>query len=140
MAENDDGQEKKHAPSERKWEQAAEEGNLPRSADIGSAAVVLSGAAALAFGAHIVGQPILEVTGTMLSLGGPAEIDASSAVALMQMGMRAVLLAIALPLGAALVAGVVAGFAQTRGQLATSALTPKPEKLDPIKGFQNLFM
>ena len=48
MAENDDGQEKKHDPGERKWQEAAEKGQTPRSQDVNAAAVLLAGGAALA--------------------------------------------------------------------------------------------
>ena len=42
MAENEDGQEKKHDASDKKWREAAERGQIVRSQDLSSVAVVLA--------------------------------------------------------------------------------------------------
>ena len=49
MAENQDGQEKVHDPSEKRLRDAAEEGQIAQSKEIGSAMILTAGAASLVF-------------------------------------------------------------------------------------------
>ena len=44
MAENEDGQEKSEDPTGRRRQQAIDEGQVPRSAELSAAAVLLAGA------------------------------------------------------------------------------------------------
>jgi len=55
MAENEDGQERTEDPSSRKLQQAREKGQVPRSRELGSVAVMIVGAVGLmVFGSRIL--------------------------------------------------------------------------------------
>jgi flagellar biosynthesis protein FlhB len=136
----DDGQEKKHDPGEKKWREAAERGEIPKSADLASAAVVTAGAAAFAFGSAPLVRGVSDVTTRFLDASGPYKFDMTSASALGVDLSQLVATSLAVPLGAVLIAGVVVNLAQTRLQMATKALEIKWERLDIIKGITNMYV
>ena len=136
---DDDGGEKKHDPSERRWQDAADKGQLPRSADIGAAAVVGVGGLVLAFGSAPAADATRELITALFDLSGPQTFGAADARAMQWAVMSAVLRSIALPLGAVLVAGAVASLGQTQLQLATAALEPKWDRLDAIQGAKQAY-
>lgn len=135
---SDEAGEKKHDPGEKKWRDAAEKGQLPRSADIGAVAVLVTGAATLTFGSGPAVQAIGELATLCFGIGD-LTLDVGSARVLAGAGMRAVLVALAAPMGAVLLAGLVANLSQTQMQLATKALEPKFDKLDVIAGVKNAY-
>ncbi len=135
----DDAGEKKHEPGERKWREAAEKGQLPKSADINAAAVVIFGAAALVFAPGPMVRAVSDVSLRMFS-GGAELFDLASAHGLLLGCLVAVGTGAAVPLLAAMVASSFASAAQTNLQLAPKALEPKWEKLDVVSGFQNAYL
>ncbi len=126
-------------PSQRRLEQAREEGNVGRSRELPAAALALLGAAAIAFG----GPLAIERFGALLRRGltlGAAEafdkgrmIDRLAALSLEGLLLAAPLLlaALALAVGTSLAIG---GWTFTGKPLA-----PDLSRLDPISGFGRLF-
>jgi flagellar biosynthetic protein FlhB len=139
MAENGDGQEKKHEPSERRWEDAADRGELPRSADLSGAVVLGAGIAALMIAAPLIRDALAGVFAATLAADGPPRLDRGGALVLFAQAARGVGLAVAAPLGAVSLAAIAVGWIQTRGHLATKGLEVHWERLDPISGFQNAY-
>ncbi|MGC6493791.1 MAG: EscU/YscU/HrcU family type III secretion system export apparatus switch protein [Myxococcota bacterium] len=136
---DDDGQEKKHDPSAQGWQDAAEKGQFPRSADLGSVAVILTGTAALTLGGAWMADAVVavfEIAWEPRAQGFTQE----DAVGLFQAALYYTAMAAMIPLSAILVAGVIANLSQTGGQLATKALEPDLSRLNPITGFQNHYM
>lgn len=131
--------EKKHAPSERGWRQAAEKGQLPRSMDINAAAVVFAGAAALL----LVHGPMVRAVSQLATLyfdgGGPYTLEIGDAKEMLSSITIAVVMAISLPLGAVMVASATSNLAQTRMQMAPKALEPKWERLDIVAGIKQAY-
>lgn len=140
MAETPDGQEKKHAPSQRKRDDAAERGQIARSQDLGSLAVLATGGLALVFAGSAVAVPLLGLGVDVWDLGDGRSLDMHDIESFGGRTLLVCIRALAVPLGAAAVGSLVAGFAQTGGKTAPKALEPKLEKLNPIAGFKNLFM
>lgn len=134
----DDGQEKTHDATERKLEKAAEKGQIVKSQELNSLVVLACGAAGLV----LLGGPTGEALGDLLTAcyTNTAPLDMPAALGLGRAAARAVATALALPLGLIVLGVLVVGFAQTRFQMATKALEPKPDRLDPIAGFKNRFM
>lgn len=134
----DDEQEKQHDASERKLQQAAEKGQIVRSQEISSAAVVLSGGAALlAFGPYI-GEQFRHIS--LAAWGGDlSTLSADSAMDLLGFAALTGLSALAPVLAVVVLAILVVGFGQTRFQLATKALEPKPERLNPFPALKQKF-
>lgn len=140
MAENQDGQEKKHAASDKKKREAAEKGQIAKSQDLSSLGVIGLGALALLFGGSMIVQPMVGLMVGLWELGDSRTLDMDGAIRLGGMAMWTTLQAIALPLAAAAVGALVVGLAQSRMQLAPKALEPKLDKLNPISGFKQNFM
>lgn len=140
MKENADGQEKKHAPDERKWKEAASRGELPKSADVGAVAVLITCAAALAAGGPVMGAAIQRTcTAVFLTIPeGPLTMERS--VGLLHEALGGSLRALALPLGAALLAGGSASLMQTRLQIADEAMVPKWSKLNVFAGLKSQYL
>ena len=140
MAENDDGQEKKHAPGDRKWREAAEKGNIPRSADMGSAGGIVGATLAFGVASDWITTPIAEVHVHILSTPVTSALNSDQVLELFYMAMTTVLRAALVPLLGALMFSIAFQLAQTQLQLATSAFEPKWERLNPLTGFQNQYM
>ena len=139
MAEDEAG-EKKHDPGEKKWRDAAERGQLPRSADVGAVAVICAGTAALVAGSGPSADAIRELASGVFYASGPYTFTPADASSLWAQGMSAVLQSTAIPLGAVLLAGLVANLAQTNMSLATQALEPKWDKLNAIEGMRQAYL
>jgi flagellar biosynthetic protein FlhB len=139
MAESEDGQEKKHEPGDKKWEEAAERGQTPRSADVSSAAVLLAGGAALAFGGAPIAKGVRDVFryGMQGIPGGP--IDAAWAGEALSVAVLGTATSLALPLSVVAIAALAANLLQTRMQLAPKALEPKIEKLNVLSGLKQTY-
>jgi len=136
---SDEAGEKKHDPGEKKWRDAAEKGQLPRSGDVGAVAVICAGAAALVAGMGPGVGAIRELATTLFHAEGPYTFTSADASSLADQAMITIMYAVAAPLGAVLLAGLVANLAQTNMSLATKALEPKWDKLNVITGVQNAY-
>lgn len=136
----DDGAEKKHEPGDRKWREAAERGELPRSSDINAAAVIVTVTVAMVFlpGPMITAIERISVVGYHAT--PPYDLDAPMARALLMTTAAEIGRALTVPLGMALVASTLASLAQTGVQLAPKALEPKLERLDVIGGIQSMYL
>jgi len=130
-------QERTEEPTPKKLRDARRKGEVARSRDLGTAAVVLAVAGALARSGErlaaaarqIFAIPLRVIEGTIALTPGAA-LEATLAIAAG---------AIAPVLGAALVAGTLAGLLQVGPLVAWEPIVPKLERLDPVRGARNLF-
>ncbi len=138
MAENP-GQERTEQPTPKRLEEARRQGQLPRSPELSTAAVVLIGGIGLHFiGTHIAG----ELNGIMrsgLSLSREQALDASwlmpSLAASAARGAEAIAPVLVLTLIAALLAPITLG----GWNLSLEALVPDFTRLSPMNGLQRVF-
>ncbi len=136
----DDGQEKTHDPSEKKKRDAAEKGQIPKTQEFSSALVLLSGAAALTYLSGPLTGSVRHLTLWCFDVSGPQNLGEVEAMALIKESMISVLQAAGPMLGCVFFAALVAGFSQTRFQLATKALEPKWDKLEPFGAFKSRYL
>ena len=139
MAENEDGQEKKHDASDRKWREAAERGQIVRSQDLSSVAVVLAAAAGMFFGIDYMTEPIRALSVNMLDVSLVELMTIQGALGFWRNALWVVLQAAMVPLLMASMAAVIANLAQSQFQIATKALEPKWERLNAIQGIQSTY-
>lgn len=137
---DEEAADKRHDPSEKKWKDAAERGQLPKSADINATAVLAAGAAALAFGSKPMVDAIRGYAGRLLDGSGPYTLTMPQAVELSHDALQTVGISLSLPLGAVALASVAANLAQTRGKTAPKALEPKWDKLNVFEGIKQQYM
>lgn len=140
MAENDDGQEKKHAASDRKKRDAAEKGQIAKSQDLSSLGVLGACAIAMLAAGGLVSAPMLGLGIDTWHFDGPQTLTLTDASGLWGAALIASAKALALPLGAAAFGAIAVGVAQSRLRMAPKALEPKLDKLNPIDGFKQNYL
>jgi flagellar biosynthetic protein FlhB len=141
MSEAHDGQERSERPSQRRLEKARSEGQVARSRELNTVAIVLAGGAAyLLFGGWAVGA-LSDVLGQ--GLGRAAELvrEPASAGAVMNLlaaGVGDSLRLLAPVMIGALVATLLAPALLGGFTLSGEALRPKFSRLDPLAGFHRM--
>ncbi len=132
--------EKTEAPTPRRIQEARDEGNVARSQDL-SAAVALMGAMVLlvAFGNNIFGgfrSLVRSMLGGEWGNAATREAEVGQIIAIAGLAAARVVLPIALGL---FVLGILANVFQIGFLVTLKPLTPKFNKISPLKGAQNLF-
>lgn len=139
MAENEDGQERTEDPSARKLEQAREKGQVARSRELGSVAVMMFGALGLLFFGDYVLEACREVFNLNYDVSREALMDPDvgmhkllesakvSIFALVPLFLILTFAAIAIP-------PMVGGF-----NFSMQAVAPKLSKLNPLTGLKRMF-
>ena len=139
MAANEQFGEKTEQPTPRRLEDALKKGQIARSPEVQTAAVLLGGLAALAF----AGQDIWkQLVGSMVSSLGHLHDTSITADALQGYavtGTLVLLKCVGPVLVATALAGLLAGAIQNRFNTASEALTPDWNRLNPVEGFKRLF-
>ncbi|KFZ36889.1 flagellar biosynthesis protein FlhB [Shewanella mangrovi] len=139
MAENQDGQEKTEEATSRRLEEAREKGQVPRSRELGTSAVLL--AAALGFA--IAGPSLTSGLSTMMKSLFTIERDqifdtrslfnvwgtVISEIGLPILGFIAFLALVSF-IGNIVVGGI---------SFSAQAITPKGSKMNPLSGFKRMF-
>lgn len=138
MAENS-GQEKTEEATPKKLQQAKEKGQVPRSKDLGTAAVLIASAVGMyVFGSDIAAS-LFNVMKRLFSLKRSEAFDTN------QFGLMwaEVMSAIAWPIIGFVVSLFIAAFVGSilLGGLTFSsdAMMPKASKMSPMKGFKRMF-
>ncbi|HHO50128.1 MAG TPA: EscU/YscU/HrcU family type III secretion system export apparatus switch protein [Deltaproteobacteria bacterium] len=137
---SDEAGEKKHDPGEKKWRDAAERGQLPRSSDVNAAAVVICATAALVFAPQLLVSSVSQAANQFFDGSGPYELTIQEAQQLLLTVLELIGIGASVPLAAALVASTLASLAQSQMQLAPKALEPRWERLDLVQGFKNAYL
>jgi len=131
--------EKTEQPTQRKLEDAQKRGQIPRSAEIQTVLVLLSGLTGLIlFGPQTWRLLAGAVTGTLGHLHD-TPITASSLQSDAIQASLLLLLCVGPVVIATLIGGLLAGGLQTRFQTSSEALGVKWEQLDPVAGLQRVF-
>jgi flagellar biosynthesis protein FlhB len=140
MAENEDGQEKKHDATGQKLDQAAKKGNFAKSQDINSLAVLGAGSFSLMFGMPYISAPVLQYSSDVFDVSGKQTLDMAQIIDLGGKSIQACAYALLVPMAMIVLAGICAGLLQSWGRLATEALEFNASKLNPVSGFKQTYM
>jgi flagellar biosynthetic protein FlhB len=132
--------EKTEDPTARKLQEARQDGNVAKSTDLAAAATMLASVVGLYFLGERVMMEMAEATRTLLSDGFTGNSTRPEDLRELAGYATWMLMRIVGPL-ALLVFGVtiVVMVFQVGFLLSTKAITPKPSRLNPIKGLANLF-
>ena len=134
----DDGQEKTEQPTGKRLSEAFAKGNLPRSAEVSSAALLLGGTAVLSMQLpRIAGFLVEEFRSWLWRAGADVRRGEDLVAAVVALGWRTLAL-LALVCGMLATVSLVAGAAQARGKFATQALGPKWERLNPLTNLKRI--
>lgn len=139
MAEEDTGQEKTEEATPRRLERAREEGQVPRSRELGTAAILLAGSVSLMLFGNVLGAGLLGIGRNAFQFERRAiqdsdamllELGSAGTEALLVLAPVLILLLLAAVLGPAALGGWI---------FSTRSLAPKLERLDPVRGLQRMF-
>jgi flagellar biosynthetic protein FlhB len=136
--ENDNSQEKTEEPTQRRLDKAREDGQVPRSRELGTMAVLMAGAAGLLIFGGSIGAGMLDVMENNFSLSREALLEPGQMLhhlrqAAWQMGL------LTLPLLLTLSIAAIAGTLGIGGLLLSGkALLPKFSRMDPVKGLKKI--
>ena len=140
MAENENGQEKNQDPSEKRLRESAEKGQIAKSQEVGTAAILFAGTASLVFANGMITDSMSAVMELGFRQEGPSTMDIEEAIQLGGQVMRLIGTALFMPLLWVFLAALISGLAQTKGKLATKALEPKFDKLNFVNGFKQNYL
>lgn len=139
MAENESGAEKSEEPTAKRKQQAREKGEIARSRELNTLAILLGGTAGmLIFGAHL-GSKVLEVMQQNFDL--PRELLYSERSMALHLLFAAKTAAEGIwPLFVILLLAAIVGPVALGGFLFTmEPLTPKFSRLNPLSGLKRMF-
>ena len=138
MAEND-LTDRTESATPKRLEDARKRGQVPRSPELGAAAVVLTMAASLmVLGPGVVGR-MAALMRQGLSYDGPQMLDEHAAFGALEGFVIDALLALAPVLGLVMVAALAAPLALGGWNFSTEALGFKFERIDPLAGVGRMF-
>ena len=135
----DSGQEKTEQPTGKRLEEARKQGQVPRSPELSTAAVLLLAGGGLHFMGASFGLKLHDMMRAGLSISREDALDESHALTIMTNEVLQAMLACAPILGLTLVAALLAPLAIGGWNLSIEALAPKFDKLNPINGLGRIF-
>ncbi|MBW1763975.1 MAG: EscU/YscU/HrcU family type III secretion system export apparatus switch protein, partial [Deltaproteobacteria bacterium] len=139
MAEQESFQEKTEQASPKKKEEARKKGQVAKSREISSIAVLAAGAIYLFFSAKKMVFQLgnqLKTTFSGISSMGPADVDLMSLLSNAVSGYLIMVLPLMLVL---IVVALLANYLQVGVVWSVDPLTPKASKINPIEGGKNIF-
>ena len=140
MAEEDDnGQEKTEEASSRKLEKAREEGQIPRSRDLTTTAILLLGTIGLLVFGQYMGGKLMDVTRYNFTIPRDAIFDPQTMIAYLSASMFDGLLSLLPLFGMLLIASIVGPIALGGWLFSGKAMAPKFSRMDPIAGVKRMF-
>lgn len=140
MADNDqDFEQRTESATPKRLEEARKRGQVPRSRDLTSAAVLLAGGVGLYSLGGLMGGQLAELMRRSLRFSRAQAMEDGQMTAAMGDAALQALIACAPLLGLLLAAALIAPLAIGGWNFSTEALAPKWERLDPLAGLQRVF-
>lgn len=140
MAEDDDSsQEKTEEASARKIEKAREEGQIPRSRDLTTTAVLMLAAVGIYFFAEFMGKKLIGLTRENFILNRATIYDPNAMIAHLASAIYDGLFSIAPLMAMLLVASIVGPIALGGWNFSGKAMAPKLSRMDPFAGLKRMF-
>ena len=139
MAENEDGQEKTEQATPKKQEEARKKGQVPRSRELTTMAMLLMGAVSMT----LMGGPIVQQLGGVMRMGLQIErakiFDPWAVIEILAQAIYQGFMSLIPFLLVMLVTALAAPVALGGWAFSTEAMSFKTEKLNPLKGLKRIF-
>jgi flagellar biosynthetic protein FlhB len=139
MADIDKDQERTEQASPKRREEARNKGQVAKSPEVASAAILLACTIFFYFGSGGMVERLMDLTSWTLRESGTTAVSLNTINALIWGWTWKLFLVMAPLLLTVVIAGLLANYIQIGFIFSTETLAPKFEKIDPIKGFQRLF-
>jgi flagellar biosynthetic protein FlhB len=138
MAETDN-EDRTESATPKRLEEARRRGQIPRSRDLSTAAVMLAGGGGLHYLGGALGGELTELVRRGLSLSRVQALDAGQIVPIFSTALGAGLKACVPLFGLIALAALLAPLALGGWSFSTEALMPQFSRLNPLAGFQRMF-
>jgi flagellar biosynthetic protein FlhB len=139
MAEEGSGQEKTEAPTSRRLQEARKKGDVAKSMEVPSAAVLLAGVFTLYLTSTYMMEHIFMMMKFYFNNLHTLEITPGNMEMMSRESMVKTGLIVAPVMGVIVLTALLANYAQVGVLLSTEKITPKFDNLDLVKGFGRLF-
>lgn len=140
MAEEDDsGQEKTEEASARKIEKAREEGQIPRSRDLTTTAVLLLAVIGIYIFADFMANKLIGITRANFVISRETIFDTNAMIGHLVAAIYDGLFSIAPLMAILLIASIVGPIALGGFIFSSKAMEPKLSRMDPIAGIKRMF-
>lgn len=136
---DDSSQEKTEDATPRRLKKAREEGQVPRSRDLSTTAVLLSGSIALLIFGPYMARGLKRVLEYNFSLERETLFDSNAMIAHLAASFLEALIAVIPLFAVVLVAALVGPIALGGWLMSAKALAPKLNRLDPLSGLKRMF-
>ncbi|MCU7842921.1 MAG: flagellar type III secretion system protein FlhB [Candidatus Thiodiazotropha sp. (ex Monitilora ramsayi)] len=139
MAENQDGQEKTEQPTAKRLEDAKRKGQVPRSRELNTMAVTMIGVVSLVVMSRPLGNSLSEMMSQRFVLTREEIFDINSMLIHLGEGIGQIFFSLIPFFLAVIIAAIISSIALGGFSFSGEALTPKLDKLSPIKGLKRVF-
>ncbi|TBV79668.1 MAG: flagellar biosynthesis protein FlhB [Desulfobulbaceae bacterium] len=139
MAEEQAGQDKTEKPTERRLLDARKKGDIAKSIEVPSAAGLLAGIIVLYFISEYMFKEFAGMMQFYLENLHDLQITPGNMTAIFRQAMLSMFTLLWPLMLTVLIAALLANYFQVGVLFTTETITPKLEKIDPIKGFGRLF-
>jgi flagellar biosynthetic protein FlhB len=138
MADIDKDQERTEQASPRRREEAQKKGQVAKSPEVASAAILLACTVFFYFGSGGMVERLMDLTRWTLQESGTTAVSLNTINALIWGWTWKLFLVMAPLLLTVVIAGLLANYLQIGFVFSTETLAPNFEKINPIKGFERL--
>ncbi len=135
----DSSQEKTENATPKRLREARKKGDVAKSKDLSTVFVLICVFAAIAFTASHISSSIKEFMTHCYGLVSKEQINLKDVSEALTMLLWTWLKVVGPVLAAGFCGALLIGLVQVGGVFSTEPLKPKPEKLNPVEGFKNMF-
>lgn len=139
MANQDSSQEKTEDATPKKLREARKKGQVSKSKDLSTVAVMVVVFAVIAFMTGTITSELKMAMAAIFEKVGQGTFDGSDMMDAGRLAFFSFAKVMIPILFAGVATAIVVGFLQVGAVFSTEVLTPKLEKLNPIEGFKNMF-
>ncbi|MGF1690364.1 flagellar biosynthesis protein FlhB [Photobacterium kagoshimensis] len=134
-----DGQERTEQATPRRLEQAREKGQVPRSRELASVAVLVAGAVSLMWFGETLAHGLIAIMTKMFSLSREEIFDVSKLFAMIFESLKHIAMPLFIVLAFLFVSALVGASALGGVSFSAEAARPKLSKMSPLSGIKRMF-
>ncbi|OZS45670.1 flagellar biosynthesis protein FlhB [Photobacterium sanguinicancri] len=134
-----DGQERTEEATPRRLEQAREKGQVPRSRELASVAVLVAGAVSLMWFGESLAHGLIAIMTKMFTLSREEIFDVSKLFAMIFVSLKHIAMPLFIVLAFLFVCALIGASALGGVSFSAEAARPKLSKMSPLSGFKRMF-
>lgn len=136
---DDQSQEKTEEATPKKLEKAKEDGQIPRSKELTTTAILLTSSAALLFLGHILAAKVMSAMSDNFALERYEAFDTSAMIEHLTSSFYHAFLGLMPIFGLLLLASIIGPIALGGWLLSAKSLAPKMSRMNPLEGLKRMF-